>query len=160
MAEKQSAACPFKSNFGGGWVTPAQYLAESMCFRIARKDKRTLPLRFWKTEAWERPFLLQLRHANGLLKLYSAEAIIRALRTPEGKKVYSLGAQWLDPVIRVEQEKVDRQAAAREEEARKPTPAPTSAEPRKAEPPRKSYSARPTHLDRLRELDGEEEGGG
>lgn len=152
MPSEKTDKSGYQSRFGGGWIAPGQFIAESMCDRIARKDKAELPLKFWTLERWKRPFLLQLRHANSLLKLYSAEAIIRALRTPEGKRVYSLGAQWLDPLIRVEQERVDRQAEAREK-APAAEPAPPAAT---TEPPRQPYKPRPSPLDKLRQLDGKE----
>jgi hypothetical protein len=102
-------------SLGGGFVTGAQYLAERMCERLARKNKKPLPPKFWNAPEWKRTFLLQLRHAHSLLKVYRVEAVVRALNTPDGKGAYSLGAGWLDAVIRAEQARVEaaeRKAAA------------------------------------------------
>lgn len=84
-----------------------------MVARKARKDGVDLPSYFWNTEKYKREFLLQLRHVLALLKLYSPDAIVRALRTRKGKTLYSFGAKFaLDPLIRDEQTKIDRVASA------------------------------------------------
>lgn len=155
MAQEQSAASPHKSRFGGGWLTPAQFLAEGMVARKARKEGTDLPLKFWEKERWKRDFLLQLRHAHSLLKVYSHEAIVAALRTRKGSTVYSLGAQFiLDPLIRVEQERLDRRAAAADVKAQadpKPTPPPPVAEAPVAEQPRPAF-VRENTLSKLKGL--------
>ena len=88
----------------GSFVTAAQYLAEYVCGRQARAKHITLPAHFWKTmPEWEKQYLLQLRHANALLKIYEPAAVSAALRSKEGQKVLSLGAKWLDDMIKKEQ---------------------------------------------------------
>jgi len=93
-----------------------------MVARKARKDKVDLPVKFWMQERWKREFLLQVRHAAGLLRLYSVAAIVAALRTPKGKQAFSLKAPFLDPLIRVEQERVDRRAPPAPAEPTSPAP--------------------------------------
>lgn len=153
MAENRSDKSPYQSLYGGGWLTPHQYLAESMCARKARSKKKTLPLNFWETdETWKREFLMQVRHVSGLLRLYSVEAIIKALRKPAGKKVYSFSAQWLDPIIAEEQRAIDLQKSM-------------AIAPKDVEPdikvgqsgPRPEFKRKSTPLDKLRALDGEKE---
>ncbi len=110
MSKEQTEKCRYKSRFATDlWISDSQYLAENMVDRIARKEKQELPLRFWEIDRWKRHFMLQLRLANGILKLYSIEAIIKALRSKQGKGIYSLGANWLDPLVKVEQDKIDEQ---------------------------------------------------
>jgi hypothetical protein len=110
MPDHPTEKCRFKSAFGGGYVSAQQFLAESMCRRKAAKDGKELPQRFWELLVWNREFALQARHAAGLLKLYSYDAIVRALRSTKGKNIFSLGAPFLDPLVQAEQLKLDREA--------------------------------------------------
>jgi hypothetical protein len=130
VADVKSETHPFPSRFGAGWLTQVQYLAENMTARVGRKHGVDLPAYFWKQERWAREYALQCRHAAGLLRLYSLEAIVRALRTQKGRTVYSLGAKFiLDPLIRIEQEREDHRKAARAVEATPPPVVPPSTEP-------------------------------
>lgn len=146
----------FKSRFAPGeYVSAAQYLAENMCDRKARSKGTALPARFWKVDGsiWKREFLQQVRHANALLKAYSVEAIIRALRTKEGKRIYSFGATWLDPIIKAEQEALDRQKAAAEATAAATPPPLTGDEVAPVEKPRPAFVPGASPLTKLRNLD-------
>lgn len=97
----------FTSRYTDKSITAAQYLAERICERIAQRGKTDLCFKFWNQTKWRRIFLYQVQIANGLLKIYRPEAIIIALRkTP---KIYSLNAQFLDPIIRVEQDAIEKQ---------------------------------------------------
>src|SRR5687768_11913796 len=109
MAKNRSENSKFESNYGGGHITAAQYLAELMCERIAKKNKKELGPRFWNTSLWKRTFCSQVLAANHLLKLYNSKAIVAALK--EVPWAYSLRAEFLDPVIKDKQERMDRQAA-------------------------------------------------
>lgn len=151
MAESRSDKTPYESLYGAGWITPGQFLAESMCARKARSQKKTLPLKFWELEVWKREFALQARHVSGLLRLYSPEAIIRALRKPGGKNAYSFAAKWLDPLIAEEQRVIDSQKAKAAAEAVK------EVEPQVVvgkTGPRPEFKSKSTPLDKLRALDG------
>lgn len=115
MAKEQSELSPFKSRFAPEtFCTPAQFLAESMVSRICRKENgHDLPQYFWNVEKWKRLFLLQVRHASALLRLYSVDAIVKALRDKRGSWITSLGAKSvLDPLVREEQRKLDLRAAS------------------------------------------------
>jgi hypothetical protein len=144
----------YKSRFGADdLITAAQYIAENMCSRMAVKQKTELGVKFWKTEAWERKFLLQLRSANALLKLYDPEAIIRALRTAAGKKVYSLAAEWLDPIIQGEQRKLNQEKAVAEARAKAdPKPSIEPTQPKPTEAPRPAFVEKKNQLSKLRDL--------
>lgn len=154
MAKQQSSKCRFESKYGAGFVTDAQYLAEFMCVRMGKKDKKDLPMKFWNTSQWKRPFLLQLQHANALLKVYAVEAVLRALRSRKGSRLYSLGAkQMLLPLVQAEQE-----AYAKELEAL--NAATDSSDPGIIvgdKSPRPSRQGKPNLLSKLRDIDGEEE---
>lgn len=123
MAQNESPLSPFKSRYGGGYIPRHKFLAEAMCARKARMKGIDLPSHFWNGkflngDYWKREYCLQLRQALSLLKIYSCEAIIKALRTKEGSKIYSFGAKWLDPLIKTEQEKIDILKKKMEEEAK------------------------------------------
>jgi hypothetical protein len=158
MPEQWSEDSPYSSLYGGGFISASQYLAESMVARRARSSNITLPQKFWNVERWKRVFLMEVRHASRLLTLYSVEAIIKALRTKEGKRVYSFGAKWLDPLIAEEQRLMDVAKAAQSLQ-----PAVKETEPTVVvgtNGPRPAFSPTKSKLNKLRDLDGQEEGGG
>lgn len=80
-----------------------------MVARQIRRQGGDPPLRFWQLDRYKRAYAVQARHAAGLLKLYSVNAVVAALRTRDGSKIYSFSAKWLDPLVKFEQEKIDRQ---------------------------------------------------
>lgn len=81
------------------WISASQYLAEFMVERQARKEGRELPIRFWTIKPWKGKFSFQLTIANQLLKKFSPGAISKALRSYEGRSVFSLKAPWLQAII-------------------------------------------------------------
>lgn len=103
----------YKSRFGATEdLDAAQYLTENLCDRNARRNGLVLPQRFWETPEWKPLFHRQLQYAHSLLKEYTLEAIITALRTPRGKTVTTLSAAWFRPLIHAEQERLHRQKEA------------------------------------------------
>ncbi len=95
-------------------VTAASFIAELTCERGFKKRGMSLPSNFWSDERFRRDYLMQLRFANSLLKIYSAEAIINALNSTQGKNIYSLGAKWLDPLIAVEEVLIKKRSISQE----------------------------------------------
>jgi hypothetical protein len=83
----------------GKEVSQAQFITEIICERKAQKDKLDLHYRFWVHNKWAAFFRNQIGSAHKLLKTYSAKAIIRALNTDQGKKIYSLRAPHLPAII-------------------------------------------------------------
>jgi hypothetical protein len=137
----------FTSRYTDKSVTAAQYLAERICERIAQRDKVDLSFKFWNQTKWKRTFLYQVQVASGLLKIYRAEAIIAALRkTP---RIYSLNAQFLDPLIRVEQDAIERYE---KQVAEKPPEESIQPEVNTAEKPRPAFTEKKSSLNKLREL--------
>lgn len=104
---------PSKHMDGGKvrWLSPAQYLAEHLTERYARHLKKELPLKFWEKEPWGAFFRKQLFLANRLLKQFSPAAISKALRNPQGRSTYSLGAAWLPAIIEEEEKKLGASGA-------------------------------------------------
>ena len=149
MADKPSEASPYKSRFAEGlWISCEQYIAETLTARLARKQGKELPPRFWNMPAWKRTFLNQVRLAAAILKIYDRKAVFAALRRE--KNVFSLNNKWLDPILQEEQEKLDRQAEQREA---KPQTAIAVERPTEPVKPREVYNPEKSLLARLRELD-------
>ena len=125
-------------------VTAAQYLAELMCERQAEKNKKELPKQFWNLPHWSKKFKSQLFAAYGLLKLYDEVAIIKAVKSKEAKRIYSLRAPILDDIIKEQQRilELDKIKAKDIEVIRKNT---------KAKP--REHQVRATILGKLSELD-------
>lgn len=102
---KKSDTRTFESRFGGGWISAAQYLAETMCARNAKFNKTELPPKFWNHKPWKDYYLYQIKLANSLLKKYSQSIIFQSLRTPNGVKVISLKSPFLQKEIAVIEKK-------------------------------------------------------
>ena len=90
-------------------VSAAQYITEIICERKAAKDKQDLHYRFWLSKEWSKFFRNQIGSANKLLNQYSDKAIIAALLSSDGQKIYSLRAPHLPDMIVREQTRLDQQ---------------------------------------------------
>lgn len=106
MAKQKSSKSPHLSAFGKSWLSDSQALAELMCLRMAKKDSDSLQDKFYNIPKWRKLFLAQLNLANGLLKLYSYDAILSVLE--KNVSVWSLGAKWLDADFKEAQQKLDQ----------------------------------------------------
>ena len=83
----------YESAYGGGAISPAQYLTEVICARISKRDNKELPVKFWNNPIWAKVFKQQIAAANSLLKKYLMKSIMDALA--KEKTAYSLRAPWL-----------------------------------------------------------------
>jgi hypothetical protein len=100
----------FPSKYSNGKnVSAAQYIAEIVCERVAKKQNKDLHYRFWVNDEWAKEYKGQLAASYKLLKQYDAKAIINALQTPSGRKIYSLRAPHLSAMIDKEQKILDSQ---------------------------------------------------
>lgn len=98
----------YKSRSTGNSCGPSQYITELICRRMADKDKEELPFKFWNRGKWRSIYRQQIIAAHGLLKIYDEEAIIAALLSKKGERIYSLRFKGLDDLIKIEQEKIDK----------------------------------------------------
>lgn len=89
----------------GKLIHDAQFITELICLNKARSQKIDLETKFWEIPSWEKFFRQQIPAANKLLKSYDAVAIVKALKTYKGKRVFSLRAPFLLPIIQ-EQQKI------------------------------------------------------
>ena len=134
----------FPSKYSNGKsVNAAQYIAELICERIAKRTKRDLHYRFWVNSDWEKEYKGQLAASYKLLKKYDVKAIINALQTSGGSKIYSLRAPHLVAMIDKEQKILDS------------TPEPTIKKIDRNFLDKGKIDIKPTNiLDKLRDLDG------
>jgi hypothetical protein len=89
-------------------VSEMQYIIELVCERNAAQTGRQLPLFFWKVSPWDIFYKSQLRKCQSLLKTFSSEAIVKSLRDKRARKVYSLFAPWLVPIIKEYNDKINK----------------------------------------------------
>jgi hypothetical protein len=146
LAKERTDKSPYQSRFGAGWISADKYLAENMCSRKGRAEGGELAPFFWKEEYWRKEFLKQLRFAADLLKVYSMESILAALRHNDAKRIYSLGAKSaLIPLI----SKIQKQLDIRKEGETTTVVEPVDVN----KPPRKPFGRGISPLQRLRELE-------
>jgi len=150
MAENRTDKSCFQSKFGGGWISPGQFLAEIMSERFALSNGERLPHRFWNDPYWLKKFKLQIKHANELLKKYPIEPILRALEHKDLKRVYSFGLKSvIIPIIEREQRKINNAKLAGNvisvEEEEKVIDV--------TKKPRQTFSSSGNKLNKLRELE-------
>lgn len=110
MAEKRTNSSKYKSPSTGDYCTTAQYIAELMCQRMAENSNEgSLAYKFWNTEKWKNTFTQQVVLANRLLKNHDERAVIRALRSRRGSKIYSLRFPALSDLIKSEQATLEKE---------------------------------------------------
>ncbi len=153
MPEIQSNASRYQSRYGGGFITPNNYIVELICERIALKEKLgALPVKFWSLPKWKKIYMQQLLIATSLLKMYDPQAVITGLK--KHPKVWSLRAPWLDDTFKEEQESLNKQKELikQREVEKEPT---REALPAQTEPeaPRESFSPQKSIKAKLRDLD-------
>ena len=119
-----------------------------VCIRKAESENVGRPAyALWNTKKWKNYFRSQVTMAYNLLKDYTDKAIINALNSYKGKKIYSLRVKFLEPIIKSEQNKLNKI-----ETYRKPA---KEYEDFTDSKPRKQYGKK-SQLNFLRDLDGEE----
>lgn len=87
-------------------VSASQYITELICENKAKIDKKDLHYKFWINKTWSKFFRNQIASANALIKKYGDKPIVRALRNPKAKNIYSLRAPHLIEIIEYEAKKI------------------------------------------------------
>ena len=143
MAKNKSDSSRYKSPSTGDYCTSAQYVAELMGQRMAEKSNEgSLAYKFWNTSKWKKTYQLQVIEANRLTNKYDDRAVVAALNTSRGKKIYSLRFPGLEDLIKVEESRLQNESSSAKDYK-------DSTESQ----PRKPYGKQ-TRLGKLRELDG------
>jgi hypothetical protein len=126
-------------------VSASQFITELICENKARAEKKDLHFRFWNNKEWAYFFKNQIASANRLIKNHEPIDIIKALKTMSGRRIYSLRATYLIPMI--QEQKALRLSA---EEASKNLNI-----ERKSDPVIKQHSVKKNILTKLGDLDNE-----
>ena len=90
----------------GKKVTAAQYITEIVCENKATMENKDLHYRFWVEPYWEKYYKNQISSAHKLLKQYDAICVAKALSKGKGKRIFSLRAKHLIPLIELEEQKL------------------------------------------------------
>lgn len=142
MSKIKTDKSRYRSRYGGGYVTDAQYITECLCFLIARQEKKQLYDRFWQDAPWSKIFREQIPAANNLLKEFHPEVILAALRHKRCRKISSLRANWLiRPILEAENKK-HKNKLKEQQQAVTQTKKPTTNKPRHIKTTKKSLMSR------------------
>jgi hypothetical protein len=88
---KRTHKSKYKHESTGDYCTCAAYVAEIMCKRNAeKKNKGSLPFKFWNKKPWNWTFIRQMNAANKLLKDYDEEVLVKAINSSEFRGIFSL----------------------------------------------------------------------
>jgi hypothetical protein len=98
-----------------GWVSSYQYVTELICEKKAQQDHKELPIKFWEIKEWRSFYRYQITLATSLIKKYSEEAVIAALKDRRCYRTYSLRAPFLKPIIEEHYKKQEEEKAARKD---------------------------------------------
>lgn len=90
----------------GKECTFQQYIVEMMCIRNAQSKNQKLEPGFWNKDSWRKFYKLQIIKANALLRAFSQQAILAALNSKKGEKIWSLYWKDLPELIIIEEERI------------------------------------------------------
>jgi hypothetical protein len=108
-----------------------------------KNNEGSLAYKFWNTKKWQKTYQLQVIAANRLVEKYDERAIIAALKSKRGSKIYSLRFPALEEMIEEQVEILKK----------KDTDSPTINHTETSSKPMKPFG-RKSKIQKLRELDG------
>jgi hypothetical protein len=125
LAKKRTEKSKYKSPSSGDYCTASQWLAETMCIRMAeRTNEGSLCHKFWNTEKWKKTYGWQVICANRLMKQFGEEIVIPFIR--ENGWILSLGIKTLPGKIKkyapraMKKIEADKEAIKRTEKVEEP----------------------------------------
>lgn len=68
-----------KSTMTDEYTNTQQYIVEIMMNREAKKNGKSLPLKFWQLDEYKKKYKLTLFRINALIKAYSDEALVKVI---------------------------------------------------------------------------------
>jgi hypothetical protein len=139
---------PFRSRYADSWVSPRQWVAETMVERRAASQGVKLAPRFWQGEEWGKEYKAQLALAGRLLKKYPVPAVLSALSSPAGRKFFSAASGGFVALVRAEASRLNAVAAHALKVPSRTPPAPSGLPA--FSPPFVSHKS---VVDRLREME-------
>lgn len=87
----------FNSKYSHGKeVNALQYIVELICENKAKKDKISLPEKFWLIDKWKNFYKSQLKQCSKFLKKHSELKIIDFIKK---KHIYNLHASWIEEAL-------------------------------------------------------------
>jgi hypothetical protein len=108
MAKERSEKSKYKSPSSGEYCTAAQWLAETMCFRMAEKNNEgSLAHKFWNTKKWKKTYSWQVVCANRLIKKFGERTVISYIK--KNKWIPSLGIKTLPDKLKKHKWFVDKE---------------------------------------------------
>lgn len=125
-----------------------------MCVRQAKLKNEPIKIAFWNSDRRRKTYKLQIIKANALLRTFPEQAIIAALNTKQGEKIWSLYWKNIVELIIIEDERLRREAE-RLNRASKNEITEESVEFHSRTDKTKQFSKK-SNLDKLKELDGED----
>lgn len=63
----------------GNKITAAQFITELILIRRAHKDKKILPIEFWKIDSYKKWYQINIIYITRFLKQYNPDDVIRVL---------------------------------------------------------------------------------
>lgn len=100
MPKKPTEKSKYPSIYSPGvYVSCEKFICELLCQRHAYFENKDLPVKFWELPRWKTEFVKKIVHINRLLGQYSEEVIIKALRDPKGRRLYSATSPKLKPLL-------------------------------------------------------------
>lgn len=136
----------YKSPNSGEPCTVAQYIAEILCTKEAKKKGLSLSYKFWNEDPWKKTYIKNIVAVNRMLKKYDAQVIFNALKRKELAWAYVLSGPKVNQILKEEQRKFDKEKTRQKEVL--------EFEDKTQQQPRKPRGSKNT-ISKLRELDGE-----
>ena len=107
----------YKHSTTGQPCDVAQYIAEMMCIRKAESINEGMPAdKLWNTEKWKKEYRSQVTRAYQLLRKFDEQVIISALKSPQGKRIYSLRNKSITKLLQQEAKKFKMRKSAEEKQ--------------------------------------------
>ena len=108
MAKNRTNKSKYTSPSTGEFCTPAQYVAELMCQRQAeKKNEGALPHKFWNNSKWKSQYIHQIKLAHELIEEFNDRAVVRAIQTGFGQKIFSLRHPKIKELVEQEAKRLE-----------------------------------------------------
>lgn len=137
MAKSRSEKSKFKSPSTGDYCTAAQWLAETMCQRVALKNNEgSLAYKFWNTDKWKKTYAWQVVCANRLINQFCEETVVSFIR--DNTWILSLGIKTLPNKLKghhkiiLRKQELERKSIENTEEVKQPEKDGTSIKTKKS----------------------------
>ena len=112
MSKQRTNVSKFRSPSTGDFCTEAQYVAEILCQRQAKKEKvGNLAYKFWNQGKWKKIYIRQISLSNKLIKEFGEGVLIRFINSREGSDIFSLGMKTIKNKIENFKKSLDKQSS-------------------------------------------------